>query len=128
MHVASWPQHFSPDLAMQPVIELVGPALAYTLKAFVINSVTAIGDEMREAYGVEGTEGFLDDPGARGRASVVGPGGQTLARAENDDEQLVVAEIDPDAVIAPKFVHDTAGHYNRPELFAHLFEEPPGSR
>ena len=128
VHVASWPQHFSPDLAMQPVIELVGPALAYTLKAFVINSVTAIGDEMREAYGVEGTEGFLDDPGARGRASVVGPGGQTLARAENDDEQLVVAEIDPDAVIAPKFVHDTAGHYNRPELFAHLFEEAPGSR
>ena len=76
MHVASWPQHFSPDLAMQPVIEIVGPALAYTLKAFVINSVTAIGDEMREAYGVEGTAGFLDDPGSRGRASIVGPGGQ----------------------------------------------------
>ena len=32
VHVASWPQHFSPDLAMQPVIEIVGPALAYTLK------------------------------------------------------------------------------------------------
>jgi len=25
-------------------------------------------------------------------------------------------------------VHDTAGHYNRPELFAHLFPEPPAAR
>ena len=128
LHVASWPQHFSPDLAMQPVIELVGPALAYTLKAFVINSVTTISDRMEEAYGTDTTRAFLSDAASGGRASVVGPGGQTVAEADGDDEQLVFAEIDPDAVIAPKFVHDTAGHYNRPELFAHLFAEPPAAR
>jgi nitrilase len=109
---------------MQPVIELVGPALAYTLKAFVINSVTTISDRMEEAYGTDTTRTFLSDAASGGRASIVGPGGQTLAEADGDEEQLVFADIDPDAVIAPKFVHDTAGHYNRPELFAHLFPEP----
>jgi nitrilase len=128
LHVASWPQHFSPDLAMQPVIELVGPALAYTLKAFVINSVTTISARMEEAYGTDTTRTFLSDAASGGRASVVGPGGQTVAEADGDDEQLVFADIDPDAVIAPKFVHDTAGHYNRPELFAHLFPDPPAAR
>jgi len=42
--------------------------------------------------------------------------------------QLVFADIDPDAVIAPKFVHDTADHYNRLELFAHLFPDSPAAR
>jgi hypothetical protein len=31
VHVASWPQHFSPSLEMQPVIVLVSKALAYSV-------------------------------------------------------------------------------------------------
>ena len=36
VHVASWPQHFGPELQMQPVIELVSRGLAYSLKVFVM--------------------------------------------------------------------------------------------
>jgi nitrilase len=125
VHVASWPQHFSPALEMQPVIELVSKALAYTLKSFVINSVTTIGPEMLEAYGDAANADFLASDAARGRASIVAPSGEILAIADSHDEQLVYADVDPDDVIVPKFVHDYAGHYNRPELFAHLFETPP---
>jgi nitrilase len=124
VHVASWPQHFSPDLEMQPVIEMVSRSLAYTLKAFVLNAVATIGPEMLEAYGDANTLPFLRSPEAGGRASVIGPGGAIIAEGEAGVEQLVIAEIDPGAVLAPKFVHDFAGHYNRPDLFAHLFGEP----
>ena len=121
VHVASWPQHFSPGLQMQPVIELVSRGLAYSLKVFVMNAVTAIGEEMIDAYGDERTIPFLQSDEARGRASIVAPSGQILAEADGFGEQLVLADVDPSDVIIPKFVHDTAGHYNRPELFSHLF-------
>jgi aliphatic nitrilase len=127
VHVASWPQHFSPALEMQPVIELVSKALAYSLKCFVLNAVTTLSPAMIDAYGDTVSESFLASDAARGRASVVSPAGVVCASASGDDEQLVYADIDPDDVIGPKFVQDTAGHYNRPELFAHLFDVP-GSR
>jgi nitrilase len=121
VHVASWPQHFSPELPMQPVIELASRGLAYSLKVFVINAVTAIGEGMIDAYGDERTTPFLRSDEARGRASIVAPSGDILAEADGFGEQLVLADVDPSDVIIPKFVHDTAGHYNRPELFSHLF-------
>jgi nitrilase len=121
VHVASWPQHFSRELRMQPVIELVSRGLAYSLKVFVMNAVTRIGEEMIEAYGDEENIPFLRSDDARGRASIVAPSGEIIAEADGFGEQLVLADIDPADVIIPKFVHDTAGHYNRPELFSHLF-------
>lgn len=124
VHVASWPQHFSPALNMQPVIELVSKALAYSLKCFVLNAVTTISSEMLDAYGDTATEAFLGSDAARGRASIVSPAGLLCASASSDDEQIIYADIDPEDVIGPKFVQDTAGHYNRPELFAHLFVDP----
>lgn len=121
VHVAAWPQHFNPAVEMQPIIEIVSKALAYTLKSFVLNSVTTISDEMIDAYGDESTAAFLTSESARGRSSVIGPSGAVCAEAPDFGEQLVIADVDPDDVIIPKFVQDTAGHYNRPEIFAHLF-------
>jgi nitrilase len=122
VHVAAWPQHFSPWLEMQPIIELVSKALAYSLKCFVLNSVSTIGPEMLDAYGDDATLEFLSSDVARGRACVVAPSGEIICRAESSSEQILFADIETDDVLGPKFVHDTAGHYNRPELFAHLFD------
>ena len=122
VHVASWPQHFSASVPMPPVITMVSQGLAYSMKAFVINAVSTVSEAMLEAYGTGPEADFLRDPAAQGRASVVAPTGQVIAQAEDGDEQLVYARIDTDSVIVPKMVHDYAGHYNRPELFAHLFE------
>jgi nitrilase len=121
VHVAAWPQHFSPWLEMQPIIELVSRALAYSLKCFVLNSVSTIGPEMLDAYGDDSTLEFLTSDVARGRACVVAPSGEIISSAQGPEEQIVFADIETEDVIVPKFVHDTAGHYNRPELFAHLF-------
>ncbi|ORB31018.1 nitrilase-related carbon-nitrogen hydrolase [Mycolicibacterium parafortuitum] len=125
VHVASWPQHFSPSLAMGPVVDLVPRSLGYSLKCYVISAVTTVSQEMIDAYGYGGAGDYLRGADIGARAAILGPAGQVLARAESDAPQLVYADVDPDGVIGPKFVHDVAGHYNRPELFAHLFAQHP---
>ncbi|MDH4116596.1 MAG: nitrilase/cyanide hydratase and apolipoprotein N-acyltransferase [Acidimicrobiia bacterium] len=118
-HIASWPPHFSPGLDMGPVIQMVSRALAYSLKTHVLNCVMTVSDEMRTAYGQEHTDFLAESPG---RASIVGPSGNLLAEAQDGSEQIVYAEIAAADLIIPKFVHDVAGHYSRPELFRSLFE------
>lgn len=126
VHVASWPSHFNPMVPMQSVVEMVSKSLAYTLRCFVLNSVATISVEMIDAYGSDASRDWLASPEAGGRSSIITPAGTTCAEADGATEQLVSADVDPDDVIIPKFVHDFAGHYNRPELFAHLFtrDEP----
>jgi nitrilase len=121
VHVAAWPAHFSPQIAMHDVIEIVSRAFAYSLKCFVINSVSTITDDMVEAYGQPDHVQFLNDVRGLARACVVAPDGSVIARAGGAHEQIVYAEVELDDVLAPKMVHDIAGHYNRPEVFAHLF-------
>jgi nitrilase len=125
VHVAAWPAHFSPQLAMQDVIELVSGAFAYSLKCFVINAVSTVSDDMVAAYGQPDHVAFLEDVRGLARASVVAPDGSVISRAGGAEEQIVYAEVELDDVLASKMVHDIAGHYNRPEVFAHLFR-PPG--
>ncbi len=128
VHVASWPQHFSPEVRMPPAIELVSRGLAYTLKSFVVNAVATIGPEMIAAYGTDPeVRAFLESPEAAGRASIVAPTGELLAEADGPAEQLVLADVDPDQPVVLKQVHDFAGHYNRPDLFAPLLD-PDGER
>lgn len=122
VHVASWPQHFSPELAMREAIRVASRGLAYSLKCFVLNAVSPISDVMVDAYGYGGADEFLRDPEASGRASVVAPWGEILAEADDDTEQLVVVDIEPSAVLVPKMVHDVAGHYDRPDLWRTLFD------
>jgi aliphatic nitrilase len=122
VHVASWPQHFSPELAMRECIRIASRGLAYSLKTFVLNSVTTISEQMVEAYGYAGADSYLRDPDTFGRASIVAPWGEILVEAEDDTEQLVVIDIDPSAVIVPKMVHDVAGHYDRPDIWGDVLQ------
>lgn len=126
VHIAAWPQHFSPAVPMDPVIDLVSRGFAYSLKCYVVNAVTTISPEMIEAYGA-GSEAFLRSADAGGRASIVAPTGEVIARAVDHTPQLVVADIDVEDVIVPRFIQDTAGHYNRPEIFRDLLEDSPGA-
>jgi hypothetical protein len=48
----------------------------------------------------------------------VGPDGQWIAGPSYGREELVFAEIDLDRVAEEQQVLDTAGHYNRPDVFA----------
>jgi nitrilase len=122
IHVASWPAHFGPALLMQDVVSLVTRGFAYSLKCFVINSVAVVDRTLIDAYGTDpDLRGYLEEAKQRGGACIVGPGGQILAGPMPAGEGILYADVSPDDVIVPKFIHDFAGHYNRPELFAPLF-------
>lgn len=122
VHVAAWPQHFSPGLDMQGALLVASRGLAYSLKCFVLNCVAVTDRRMIDAYGIDPADrAFLEDCARRGGTSVIDPAGRIIAGPLGPGEAILYAEIDPADVIVPKSVHDIAGHYNRPELFAHLF-------
>lgn len=122
VHVASWPPHFGPGLVMQDIISVVSRGLAYGLKTFVINSVAVVDAALFEAYAIDAqSRAYLEEARTRGGASIVGPGGQFIAGPMPAGEGILYADVRADDVIIPKFIHDFAGHYNRPELFAPLF-------
>jgi nitrilase len=93
------------------------------LKCFVINSVAVVDETLIDAYGSDdATRAYLQEAKLRGGACIIGPGGQILAGPMPGGEGILYADVDADDVIVPKFIHDFAGHYNRPELFAPLFQ------
>lgn len=109
---------------MRHAMYVASRGLAYTLKCFVLNCVTRISDEYIEAVGTDQAQRtFLEEQQALCLgASIISPVGTVLAQGDGDDSELLVAEIDLEQVIKPKLMHDFAGHYNRPELFAPLFQ------
>lgn len=123
LHVMSWPQHFDPAVDMWPVTELVAKGFAYSLRCFVMSCVSTISPEMIAVYGDAGgaLDAYLASSRAPARSAIFGPDGSKIAEASDASPQLVYADLDPDDLIIPKFFHDTAGHYNRPEVFAPLF-------
>jgi len=126
VHVASWPSHFGPGLAldglgMAEVIAVITQGLAYALKCFVINSCAAVDDSIVDAYGLdESARSFLKEVSYHGGTSIIGPGGNIIAGPLPPGEDILYADVRLDDVVIPKFIHDFAGHYNRPELFASL--------
>jgi len=123
-HVASWPQHFSPGLDMQNALTVASRGLAYSLKCFVLNCVAVTDDDAIAAYGQDPEHrSFLLQCKERGGTSIINPVGQIFAGPLGAGDGILYADITPDDVIIPKHVHDVAGHYSRPDLFAHLFDE-----
>ncbi|KAL1960975.1 hypothetical protein VTO42DRAFT_4863 [Malbranchea cinnamomea] len=125
VHVASWPSHFAPGQEMQDTILTVSRGLANSLGCFVINSVAVVDDGAIQAYGTTlDIREFLEEEKKMRRATIVGPGGQIVAGPyEEREEGILYADVDLGNLIDAKYGLDYAGHYNRPELFAHHFKE-----
>lgn len=71
-----------------------------------------------------------DDPNAilmRGGAAIIDPLGNVLAGPVFDEEALLTADLDLDALAAAKFDFDVAGHYARPDVFTLTVDENPKS-
>ncbi|MBA4219510.1 carbon-nitrogen hydrolase family protein [Bosea sp. (in: a-proteobacteria)] len=126
VHVASWPSHFGPGLAldglgMAEVIAVITQGLAYALKCFVINSCAAVDSSIIDAYGLDAqARAFLEEATNHGGTCIIGPGGNIVAGPLPPGEDILYADVSLSDVIIPKFIHDFAGHYNRPELFGSI--------
>lgn len=125
VHCTSWPTNFGMNSDMQTAIKLSTRAVAYTLKAYVVNSVSRISDSYIEKMQFDDVslKYILETRKRKVGATIFDPRGQEIACGDGDESELLFATLDLSNVIKPKMFQDFAGHYNRPELFAPLFKE-----
>ncbi len=131
VHVASWPfyfaQHVPMDdptyITMRHGIATSTGGLAYALKTFVISAVSRLPERYIEEVADTDAqrEQLIRLRQLKTGALILGPVGKVIADGAGSDDDLLFADLNLEDVIVPKVVHDVAGHYNRPELFAPLF-------
>lgn len=117
--VISWPDF--PGRAMLPRAEralVAGRGAAFMTKAYVINAVGVVNDDMRALLrSGEEDDAFLEDRSLTGGSSIVGPDSAVVAGPLGGEEELLFADLDLGRCLHEKTVHDVAGHYNRPDVF-----------
>lgn len=123
VHIASWPAYFAPYFPMHHAIQTASAGVAYSLKCFVINAVSRISEAYIDAVGVstDDREFLVQQRALKKGALILDPLGRKIAEGCGDDSPLLFADLDLSEVIIPKLIIDTAGHYNRPEIFSELF-------
>lgn len=119
VHVASWPAHFNHGTWMQDVIEVAGRAIAYQMKAFVLNCPAVVDDAMIEAYAhTDEDRAYMERAKATGAATIISPTGKVIEGPAEAGDRILYAEVNLDGVVIPKVIQDFAGHYNRFDLFS----------
>ncbi len=113
VHAASWPayptgfNHVNREGAI-----LRSRAHAFEGKVFVV-AASGIFDEAmgRELCRTDEQRRLVTTAG--GVSMIIGPGGDILAQADPEKPEILLADLDFEAIIPLKFAHDVAGHYNR---------------
>lgn len=119
IHVASWPNHFTPRGNQMPDIVLVASrSLAYKANCFVLNCCGIISEDMKKILPYkEGDQVYLGEISNGGGSCIIGPNSQVISGPLGGEEGIVYADIDLEDVVQAKLSHDYAGHYNRPDVF-----------
>jgi nitrilase len=116
----SWPDF--PGRGMMPRAEralVAGRGAAFITKAYVLNAVGLINDDMRTLLrATEEDDAFLGDLSQTGGSSIVAPDGSIFAGPMGPEEGLLIADLDLSRCLHEKVVHDYAGHYNRRDIFS----------
>ena len=120
IHVAAWPPndvtHAYPDAAGFDHYSLtLSSAYAIRNQCFVIVCQGRITPEIVERLGIEGPEAPSVGGGVTG---FMGPDGRWIGEPNRDDEAVVYADFDLDAIAFAKYFTDGVGHYARPDVFS----------
>jgi aliphatic nitrilase len=120
IHVSSWPHHFSRgEHRMVDVVTFSSRSLSYKCSCFVLNACGTITEKMRKVLPyVDEDRAFLANPENGGGSSIIGADSMILAGPMSGREEgLLIADIDLEACVKAKLVHDYSGHYNRSDIF-----------
>ena len=118
VHVASWPSFFNRAADMQAIADIACRAIAYQNSAFVISSVGAVSEAMRERLpATDADRDHLADATTKGGTAIYAPGSAVLAGPMSGGEGIVYADADLSRIVPRKIVHDYAGDYNRFDIF-----------
>jgi aliphatic nitrilase len=121
VHVASWPSSVSKDEGgMDQLIRGASQSLAYQLGAFVLSSHAVVSKAIAKELGQSDEDrAFLTRQVGRGSSMIVGPDRSILAAAPDEAwEGIINADVDLDACVLARHIHDFVGHYNRPDIFS----------
>lgn len=115
IHVASWPSHFNVGVDMREIIPMVTRALAYQTKAFVINAIGNVSEQMLEELPLtDEHREFLEQQ--QGGACIAGPWGELVAGPMEPGEGILYADVELRDLTVPNLIMDFGGHYNRFDL------------
>ena len=120
IHVASWPNHRNKGASFTASDRAAsaGRAVAMMSKAFVINALGALNEEMIEMLAANDDDRvFLRDPNNSGGSTIINPESVVIAGPLGNEEGILYADIDLEACVRAKISHDLAGHYNRADVF-----------
>ncbi|CAN5554341.1 carbon-nitrogen hydrolase family protein [soil metagenome] len=110
IHVAVWP-------TVHEMHQIASRHYAFEARCFVL----AAGLVMRGRDLPPGLRAATDtDPDSfllRGGSAIIGPDGKYVAEPVYEQETIVAAEIDLDAIDREKMTLDVTGHYSRPDVF-----------
>ena len=97
--------------------------MAYEGRIFVLSSTGIFSEEMKDALELDETMRslFVNDGG---HSTIVGPGGKVIA-GPLPGERIIYADLNLEAIIAGKFIHDVTGHYNRFDIFTLRVDRRP---
>jgi nitrilase len=129
VHVASWPDHVSPTSVggMRENSLFVSRSIARMCGCFVISACTVNSEETIAAFAVtEADEAFLRDASKTGGSCIINPAGQIIAGPmAGDEEGILYADVDFDACIRARLIHDFGGHYNRSDVYQLFVNNTP---
>ena len=118
IHVAAWPgyereQAPPAPVSLWPKQHLLSRAFASQAACYVICSAgVARPSDVPERY-----RELMANP-LTGQSCIIDPRGEIIAKAETEDDEIVVARgCSMEAVLAAKAACDAAGHYARPDIF-----------
>lgn len=118
VHVAAWPEGTY-------ITELASLAYAFEGRCYVVvASPFVTREDLPEDFELTAVldEAFEKRDGTSvinaGGSGIAGPDGRWLTGPVYGGEQLVMADIDLDRITEEQLVLDTAGHYNRPDVFS----------
>jgi len=94
---------------------ILAQTYAIESSTFVIHTTALISEKGIKAMGTgEGT--LMNIPGG-GSSAIFGPDGRKLTEdLPENEENLVIAEVNPDKVLETRCFVDSCGHYSRPDL------------
>lgn len=128
VHVASWPNNFMPGpSSVRKGGLLAARNVAYMCKCFVISACGINSEAMIADFATsEADEAFLRDESKAGGTCIISPAGEVIAGPiPGNEEGIVYADVDFEACIRGRMLHDVAGHYNRSDVFKLLVNDAP---
>ncbi|MBA3882345.1 MAG: carbon-nitrogen hydrolase family protein [Chthoniobacterales bacterium] len=112
IHVAVWPM-------VHEMHQIASRHYAFEARCFVLASglVMRVKDLpvglSAASEAAVNPDGFL----LRGGSAIIGPDGQYIVEPVYDEETIVTAELDLNAVDRERMTLDVSGHYSRPDIF-----------